>query len=431
MQKDNGIMSESDETTLSKFSSTLFLNALNKLSTAMVDTTESIEEILPETLQEVVEALEYQKAVIYTIDESGSSLEIFISTEASERENYHTIEIDPEEPIELIADTREAIIPEDELANSICLPLLFQEIPYGILCLSQREEAISDNLSDMLNLLATQLSIALHFCFTELSEQNDDYEIISEFTEDDAKGELISEKTPNMVDFAASLQLLRGIKGGGDFHDFLHLPNNKIAITIGKSSGWGEKVEKTLEFIIPLIREKLQSGKTLSETISLLNEKIIEKSERGTLISIAMMILDTRTRKVTITRAGSVKMFRFKGGSLAVFDEGLGAHLGAFSGVKIKEIELQFAPEDSFAIMTDGINSLSEQNNYSLDQITNDLSSAMQLYEEKPQIADKIAELLKQRHLSYTPELDITVFSLQRRRKPKSISQRLFRKKPE
>ncbi len=405
----------------------LIFDALRPLSTALIDSAEAVEIVLPSVLENISSSLGFIGATLYTLDLEGNHLESFASSVKTSAE-VEIIEIDADEPIELIAEESDKLLPEEYASNSLCLPLLLNEIPYGIICFFGGEHAVTEEIAEILKMVSEQLTLAIYTCFLEFEEAgNSEYEFITDLPSEPSQAELVSENTPHMVDFAASLQILRGVEGGGDFHDFQHLPNNKIAITIGKSSGRGEKVENVLEFIIPHIREELTTGKSLPEVLSSLNEKLIEVSERGILVSIALMILNTRTRKVQICRAGSVRMLRFKNGTLSLFEEGIGPHLGGFSGVNIKEVELQFAPSDSFAVMTDGISRLSDTENFSLDQLTHNLSSIM-MDNPESQIGDQIADLLKARHTSYTPELDITVLSLQRLRKPKSISQRLFRK---
>ena len=403
-------------------------DALAQLSSAMVESAEAIEFVLPNVIKNMCNVFGFSRGTLYTLDESGSLLEAFADSHTTSSD-IRPLEIDADEPIELIAESIDLFLPEDFPPSVICLPLLLNEIPYGVICFYGSQTEIEPERLLILNTVAEQFTLAIYSCFSEFTDNfGNDYEIFSESAEEFQDAELVSESTPNMVDFAASLQILRSLKGGRDFHDFMHLPNNKIAITIGKSSGRGEKVENILEFIIPQIREELSNGSSLPEVISVLNEKLIEKSERGLLVSIAIMILNTRTCKVSICRAGSVRMLRFKDARLSLFEDGLGPHLGAISGVKIKEIELQFAPNDSFAVMTDGISRISDDSNFSLDQLTHNLSLCMKENPEA-QIADQVASLLKERHTSYQPGLDITVLSLQRLRKPKSISQRLIRKK--
>ncbi len=403
-------------------------DAVSQLSSAMIESAEAIELVLPNVIKNICSVLDFSRGTLYTLNEDGSFLEAFADSDIP-ASDLSPIAIDVDEPIELIAEDIADILPEDHPEIAISSPLLLNEIPYGIICFYGENSDFEPEILEIVNTITEQLTLAVYSCYSEFtSSYGSDFDILSESPEEYTDAELVSESTPNMVDFAASLQILRGLEGGGDFHDFMHLPNNKLAITVGKSSGRGEKVENILEFIIPQIREELSNNRPIPEVLSILNEKIIEKSERGLLVSIALMILNTRTCKVSICRAGSVKMLRFKDAKLSLFEDGLGPHLGAFSGVKIKEIELQFAPNDSFAVMTDGINRISESSNFSLDQLTHNLSLCMK---DNPdaQIADQIAALLKARHTSYTPELDITVLSLQRLRKPKSISQRLFAKK--
>ena len=403
-------------------------DALAQLSSAMVESAEAIEFVLPSVIKKICDVFDFTRGTLYTLDESGEQLEAFADSDTTSSD-INPLQIDADEPIELIAESIDTLLPEGFPTSAICLPLLLNEIPYGVICFYGAKTEIEPELLLILNTIAEQFTLAIYSCFSEFTDSfSSDFEIFPETSEEYQDAELVSESTPNMVDFAASLQILRSLEGGGDFHDFMHLPNNKIAITIGKSSGRGEKVENILEFIIPQIREELSNGSSLPEVISVLNEKLIEKSERGLLVSIALMILNTRTCKVSICRAGSVRMLRFKDARLSLFEDGLGPHLGAFSGVKIKELELQFAPNDSFAVMTDGISRISEGSNFSLDQLTHNLSFYMKENPEA-QIADQIASLLKERHTSYQPELDITVLSLQRLRKPQSISQRLIRKK--
>ncbi len=400
---------------------------MGKLSAAMVEGAEAIECILPTVLDNLCTILDFSRAILFTLNEEGNLLEPFADSAPNPSTTQY--EIDADEPIELIAENINDIIKVESPKCIICAPLLLSEIPYGVICFFGKPRELDSNLLDIVKTLAEQLTLAVYSCFSEFTLMHgSEYELLPETDTSLSQAELVSESTPNMVDFAASLQILRGVEGGGDFHDFMHLPNNKLAITIGKSSGRGDKADNILEFIIPQIREELSNGKTISEVISILNTKLIEECQRGLLVSIAIMILNTRTSKINICRAGSVRMLRFKNAQLSLFEDGLGPHLGAFNGIKLKEIELQLAPTDSFAVMTDGINRISENSNFSLDQLTHNLNMSMQ-EEPDTQIADQIASLLKARHTRYTPELDITVLSLQRLKKPKSISQRLFRKK--
>ena len=69
----------------------------------------------------------------------------------------------------------------------------------------------------------------------------------------------------------------------------------------------------------------------------------------------------------------AIRSYYVKGGELSVFDEALGPHLGAFSGVKLTEVEMQFAPGDSLALMTDDINKFTEKKSLSLDKLSEKL----------------------------------------------------------
>lgn len=356
---------------------------------------------LEDALREFCAPLSCPAATVLELSPDESSLNTLASFNAP---LMQAVPVD--EPVEIVAKRGPSVLLGTEWRGGICLPLLFQDVPQGMLCLGKLPVRPGTALRGLLELLTGQLALAL---YTSRINGSNDLEL--QFTHA-LKAELLSEVVPQIPDFAASLHLLRCPEGGGDFHDFLPLQNGRVAITIGKTSGWGVKASLNLAHLIPTARGQLTSGRPLAEVMQNLNEDIIRHGNRGQLVSIVMMLLDSRTRKARICRAGSVKMLRFKGGVLSIFDEALGPHLGAFSGVRLKEVEMQFAPGDSLALMTDGINKFAEKKDFTLEKLSERLASRME-NTAGSNLADQVVAMLKENTAANNAS-DVTVLGIQR-----------------
>lgn len=356
---------------------------------------------LEEALRDFCAPLSCPAATILELSPDESSLNTLASFNAPPMQS-----VPVDEPVEIVAKGSPAALLGAEWRGGISLPLLFQDVPQGMLCLGKLPVRPGTALRGLLEMLAGQLALTL---YTARINGTNDLEL--QFTHA-LKAELLSEVVPQIPDFAASLHLLRCPEGGGDFHDFLPLQNGRVAITIGKTSGWGVKASLNLAHLIPTARGQLTSGRPLAEVMQNLNEDIIRHGNRGQLVSIVMMILDSRTRKAQICRAGSVKMLRFKGGVLSIFDEALGPHLGAFSGVRLKEVEMQFAPGDSLALMTDGINKFAEKKDFTLEKLSERLASRME-DTAGYNLADQVVAMLKENTAANNAS-DVTVLGIQR-----------------
>lgn len=358
--------------------------------------------IAEQALSEFARLLGYTKACLLEISPDESQLTPMVTIGGQLPE---VIELD--HPVELLSGSSASKLLGKDWKCGISQALVFQDIPYGLLCFGAGGPGKASTETKKL-----LKSFSIHLCHAFYTSSLSEYGDLEVEFSHALKAELLSEKVPAIEDFSASLHLLRCAEGGGDFHDFMELPNGKVVITIGKTSGWGVKASLNLAHLIPATRGQISSGKPLSEIMAGINEDLISHSNRSQLVSIAMMILDTRTRKARICRAGSVKMLRFKGGKLSVFEQGLAPHLGAFSGVNLTEVEMQFAPEDSLALMTDGINKFAENKNFSLQKLSEKLATKMEA-SGGLNLADQVAMLLKESRSGST-QYDVTVLGLQR-----------------
>ncbi len=365
----------------------------------------SLKKIFSESLDKFASTCGFGKACLFELSADETQLLPLVSLNDEVKVN-----IDLDEPVEILSGRGASSILGKSWKCGYCIPLIFQDIPFGLLCFGDGPTGkLPVNIKNLISLYANNIS---HSLYTSNMSEYNDFEI--EFSHA-LKAEILSEEVPQIIGFDASLHLLRCPEGGGDFHDFLQLPNGRMVIIVGKTSGWGVKASLNLAHLIPTIRGELSSGKPLSEVMEYINDDLIKHSNRSQLVSIAMMILDTRTRKARICRAGSVKMLRFKGGELSVFDEALGPHLGAFSGVKLTEVEMQFAPGDSLALMTDDINKFTEKKSLSLDKLSEKLATKMEI-SGGFSLADQVAMLLKESRAG-SSQYDVTVLGIQRQQK--------------
>lgn len=366
----------------------------------------SVLKVLTEALGQFSQAVGYTQAVILQLTPDETCL-IPVCSAGEAAALIDNVALD--EPLEIMAERSVSRILGKAWSSGACLALVFQDTPLGLLCLGGGRASRPDAIQkQMLDLFAQQLSLCLYT--SNLSEYKD----LPQEAHDAARAELRCEDVPAIPEFDSSLHLLRGSACGGDFHAFIPLSNDRTGILFGKASGSGV-CSLDVAMLIPQVRDQLSVGATLAEVMQAINQEIIRQGNRGRLVSVVLMVVDSRTRKARICRAGSVKMLRFKGGVLSVFDEALGPHLGAFSGVRLQEVELQFAPGDSLALMTDGINLFSEKKSAPLESLAEKLAARMANHKGVG-LTGQVLALLREKHLP--SDAEVTVLGLQRKSRP-------------
>ncbi|MGE3854876.1 MAG: PP2C family protein-serine/threonine phosphatase, partial [Planctomycetota bacterium] len=149
---------------------------------------------------------------------------------------------------------------------------------------------------------------------------------------------------------------------GGDFYDFIELPNNRLGIVQGDVSGHGLEVWGDMTMAMKTLRIYARQSTSAREMLVNANEDLVPDLMAKTFVSGFYCILDLETFKMKMARAGHNPLILFnpdrKPQSLIQYEPRgmvLGMARGNMFNNSLEELEIQLYSGDMLLWYTDGV----------------------------------------------------------------------------
>jgi sigma-B regulation protein RsbU (phosphoserine phosphatase) len=251
------------------------------------------------------------------------------------------------------------------LDTQLLLPLAVKEEMPGLISLGpkQSEEPYSSADLRLLQSVATQTGLALEN--SQLTEAiarevaqrerlNRELEIAREVQE-----RLFPQKLPPILglDYCGACRPALGV--GGDYYDFLLLPNNKFGIAIGDVSGKGIAAALLMASLQASLRgQAIRGTNDLADLMGNVNRLVYDASAENRYATFFYAQYDPTTRKLIYVNAGHnpPMLFRKQDGATRIIrlEEG-GAVVGLLRDFPYTHAEVNMEPGDLLVAFTDGI----------------------------------------------------------------------------
>jgi serine phosphatase RsbU (regulator of sigma subunit) len=105
---------------------------------------------------------------------------------------------------------------------------------------------------------------------------------------------------------------------GGDFHDFLELPDGRIAVVFGEVSIEGAAAALMMSASVMLLRTELRGGGTAGEILTRLNVAIMDTTHGGLTVHLGLAIIDPSTCVIHYAGAGQASPFLLRKGEVTL-----------------------------------------------------------------------------------------------------------------
>ncbi len=170
----------------------------------------------------------------------------------------------------------------------------------------------------------------------------------------------LPKSTPDVGSLDIASRCAPALEVGGDYYDFIELPDGRLAVAVGDVSGKGTQaaffMTLTKGFLRALARMTESPGRTLNEV----NRLFYENVDRGVFISLIYGVFDPRSSRLTIARAGHNPVILKKSRKqdtqvLNPTGMALGLDKGGIFDRSISEVSVAYEPGDVFVFYTDGI----------------------------------------------------------------------------
>ncbi len=144
---------------------------------------------------------------------------------------------------------------------------------------------------------------------------------------------------------------------GGDYYDYVTLPDNRIAVIVADVVGHGVAAALLMAKFSAEMRFSLAVESRPDQAVRLLNERFSRTQQRG-FVTMIMTVIDPQTNEVTIVNAGHMPpVWRRSDGTIdEPGSEISGIPIGIEETVQYEQTTIQLAPSELLVLYTDGLN---------------------------------------------------------------------------
>ncbi len=171
---------------------------------------------------------------------------------------------------------------------------------------------------------------------------------------------LLPGKNPNIPGFDITGRCKPAREVGGDYYDFIPVGKNKLAMIIGDVSGKGIPASFYMTLTKGFIQSHMTGTTSPKEALIKVNEMMYNTIDRRSFVTMFIVVLDWKSKKVVCARAGHNPIIHYsgkKGEITMIIPDGIALGLretNVFSE-SIREYELQLEDNDWLILYTDGL----------------------------------------------------------------------------
>ncbi|MBZ5552057.1 MAG: SpoIIE family protein phosphatase [Acidobacteriia bacterium] len=252
-----------------------------------------------------------------------------------------------------------------QLQAELLLPLLVKDRLLGFISLSQKrsEEAYSGTDLRLLNSVASQTALALENArltaaiadeVAQRERLNRELEIAREVQE-----RLLPQELPVIegLDYDGICRPALGV--GGDYYDFIDLPDGRLAIAVGDVSGKGISAALMMANLQACLRSQATTSPgDLGGIVTRINKLIFQASASNRYVTFFLAEYAPATRQLCYVNAGHNPPLLFRHGKIGMAPERLevgGPVIGLLKHFSFQQGALRLEPGDLLVAFTDGI----------------------------------------------------------------------------
>ena len=238
----------------------------------------------------------------------------------------------------------------------MCAPLLYRDKVFGFILLDTQEVSEHYNEEGLAVLSAvTQLAslvianARLHSRLIERERMEHDLRNAARIQRNFLPQELPKVEGYEFADWYRAAHQV-----GGDFYDFIPMPDGNVAIVIGDVSGKGIAAALMMGQVMAHVRFAAAAGRGAGETLGRINKAIMGAVSES-FVTLLYMVLGCRSRRVVIANAGHwPPLVRRADGRVVSIELSDGLPIGVAEG-QFSETVVELGPLDCVCAFTDGV----------------------------------------------------------------------------
>jgi phosphoserine phosphatase RsbU/P len=252
-----------------------------------------------------------------------------------------------------------ASIADLKIRSVMCVPLLTPDREaLGIIQLdtSDRKQFLQEDL-DVMAAVASQAAIAIqnatmHESLLERERVNRDLKLAEQ-----VQKRFLPQSVPVIPGFEFFAHYDPAYEVGGDYYDFVPLPNDRLAMAVGDVSGKGVAAALMMAKFSGDTRYCILTKDSPAAAANELNNLLFSAGIEEKFITLNLSVLDITRRTLTLTSAGHppVMIRRANGHVDEIGEDIAGYPLGIIPDANYKQIEVKLYPGDIVTVYSDGV----------------------------------------------------------------------------
>jgi len=144
---------------------------------------------------------------------------------------------------------------------------------------------------------------------------------------------------------------------GGDFYDFIPLPDRRIGVLIGDVSGKGVSAALLMARITSDMRYFATTERDPGQVLARANASLLKTAQDNMFATVLYLVLDLVQNTMTISNAGHIPPFirRARTNEIVELSEASSLALGVLPDAEFDEYSVTLEPRDSVLLCTDGV----------------------------------------------------------------------------
>ncbi len=246
------------------------------------------------------------------------------------------------------------------IRSMICAPMLSKELgPLGVIQITTNDVGaqLRHEDLDLLISVAMQVGLAVEnaYLYHQTSLQRD-LERDLEFATQVQLG-FLPKSRPKLPGYAFSDYYEPALRVGGDYFDYIQLPDGRMAVALADVAGKGVPAALLMARLYSSVRYHLLSHADLNIAMEDLNAEISVSGLGHRFITCVLMVIDPVTNQLTVVNAGHLPPLRRNTAGLveAIGATESGLPLGILPNQTFQQTVFDLAPGESWLVFTDGV----------------------------------------------------------------------------
>ncbi|MBX2813367.1 MAG: SpoIIE family protein phosphatase [Myxococcales bacterium] len=240
----------------------------------------------------------------------------------------------------------------------MCAPLVWRGQPLGIAYLDTAGiAAFSQDDLELLTGIAGQSAAALgnarlHEELMKRQRLEQDLRLAEKIQQS-----FLPRRIPQIDGFTFCARYDPAYQVGGDFYDFINLPEGRIGVVVADVSGKGVAAALYMARLTRDLRYLALAEEDPARVLQWMNRAVLENNQDDLFVTLLYLVLDTQQRRITYANAGHMPLMvrRHSEQDVVQLDGAAGLPLGIVTESDYTTEVFELVPGDSVLLYTDGL----------------------------------------------------------------------------